>query len=151
MLLRPYIPEDLHDVARIRATDWGTQEYWEKRINAYINLRQSPQSAKESRAIWVAIEEHETIGMIAGHLTNRFGCQGELQWVHVRHDLRGKQIAHRLFGKLTSWFISVNAFKICVNVEPDNISAIRFYEKQGAHPIRRQTHWMIWDDIRVNA
>ena len=33
--------------------------------------------------MYVTTNEDEVVGIIAGHLTRRFGCDGELEWIDV--------------------------------------------------------------------
>jgi hypothetical protein len=35
------------------------------------------------RAAFVAIDDGDLVGFVAGHKTRRLGCDGELQWINV--------------------------------------------------------------------
>jgi GNAT superfamily N-acetyltransferase len=107
-------------MAAIRAREWQTREFWAASIESYLAGTSSPQQALPDRAVWVAIEENSLVGFVAGHLTTRFGCQGELQWINVLAEHRGKGIAGGLMNSMLDWFRSRNAFRICVDVEPEN-------------------------------
>ena len=136
-----------HDVpamALIRAQEWGTEEYWVKRIEGYMRGILHPGDALPQRILYVAIDNHKIIGFIAGHLTTRFHCDGELEWINVQQDYRNKGIASELLRLLVAWFNENNAFKICV--DPDD-TAQKFYAKHGA--INLDQHWMVWNDITV--
>lgn len=85
------------------------------------------------------------MGLIAGHLTRRFGCDGELEWVSVQPRYRGKAIASELLRQLAEWFAKLGALRVCVDVEPSNEAARRFYRSHGAEDLK--PHWMIWKDI----
>lgn len=145
MQFRKFLPTDIPALASIRAQSWGTEEYWVNRITKYVQTSQNPQQAKRERTIFVAIEEKQIIGLVAGHLTTRFGCEGELQWINVLPAFQGKEIATQLFKLIADWFVKKGALYICVNVEPDNTKGIHFYTKNGAEKL--DDHWMIWKDI----
>ena len=149
-MVRPYEKNDLKDLARLRAAEWGSQEYWENRIAAYVDLSGGPQSALNRRTILVSRiknEENALAGFIAGHLSQRYDSQGELQWINIHADYRQSGVASELLKHLAQWFIDQGARKICVNVEPDNKAGIHFYAKHQA--TRLNDHWMIWEDISV--
>ena len=74
---------DISALARIRAAEWETEEYWRKRIAGYISGQVHPQKALMPRVVYVAVEDDQVIGFVAGHLTRRFECEGELEWVDV--------------------------------------------------------------------
>ena len=133
---------DLQAVARLRS---GDEQYWITRVTAYFNKEQHPQQALLPRVIYVAIDSEKIIGMIAGHLTKRFGCDGELQWIDVTEEYRGKGIAAELLQMLSKWFIEQKAFFVCVDVGSE--AGRKFYKKFGAENINE--HWMGWKDIRV--
>ena len=84
------------------------------------------------------------MGFVAGHLTQRFDCDGEVQWIDVDEQRRGRGIGHRLLAQLGEWFVLQNARRICVNVEANNVAARRLYEKCGARSLSES--WMVWDD-----
>lgn len=85
------------------------------------------------------------IGFIAGHLTERFNCNGELEWINVIPAYRRSGIAFELLCLLASWFIEQKALKICVDVGSD--AARQFYTKHGAENLNE--HWLVWKDISV--
>jgi hypothetical protein len=39
------------------------------------------------RVSYVAFEQGLIVGFIAGHLTRRYGCDGELEWINVSPQL----------------------------------------------------------------
>ena len=84
------------------------------------------------------------MGLIAGHLTRRFGCAGEIEWIDVVPELRRKGIASHLIHLLAEWFVQQGALRICV--DPGNSEARAFYSKLAAQPLN--AHWMFWPDIR---
>lgn len=93
----------------------------------------------------MATREQEVIGYIAGHLTRRFDCDGEVQYLWVAPAHRGSGIATRLLEALAEWFCGQGAHCVCVDVVPDNVRARAFYARHGARELN--PHWMVWDDI----
>jgi ribosomal protein S18 acetylase RimI-like enzyme len=134
-------------MARIRAADWGIEELWRVRISRYLNYEHHPRQALAPRAIYVAVDDNVVVGFIAGHLTRRHGCEGELQWINVIPERRGSGVAAELLRQLAAWFVAQNASRICVDVEPENTGARRFYLRHGAQDLNPS--WLIWNDIRV--
>ena len=134
-------------MAQIRANDWGTEEYWADRISQYLTGEMDTQESLHASACFVAMQGERVVGPIAGHLTRRFGCEGELQWISIRPEFRGIGIASRLLCLLAEWFLSHNARRICVDVEPSNEAARRFYARHGAQDLK--PHWMTWDNIQT--
>jgi ribosomal protein S18 acetylase RimI-like enzyme len=137
--------EDIPALSEIRAADWGTAEFWRTRISAYMQGTASPQHALARRAIFVCAEADRIVGFIAGHLTRRFGCDAELQWISVQMEHRSRGIASELLGCLVEWFVGQGARRVCVDVEPSNEAARRFYARHGA--VEFKPHWMVWHDI----
>lgn len=131
----------------MREDENATAEYWQVRIAGYIDLQLYPQKALEPRAVFVAKAGDKLIGFIAGHLTTRYHCDGELQWINVLPDYRKRGVSTNLLKELTKWFLTQEALKICVNADPENHVAQRFYRKHGA--VNINPHWLIWDDITV--
>ena len=94
----------------------------------------------------MALESSMLVGFVAGHRSKRFGCDGELQWIDVKEDRRGRGIAAKLIASMGEWFLQKNLLRICVNVGGDNIQAQTVYAKHGAR--RLNEHWMLWEDAR---
>jgi ribosomal protein S18 acetylase RimI-like enzyme/predicted enzyme related to lactoylglutathione lyase len=143
-----YRPAELADVpamARLRAETWGTEEYWCARIAAYLRGELHPQHALAPRVAFVAQRGGKIVGLIAGHLTRRHNCDGELEFIDVTREHRGGGIADGLLRQLAEWFIAQNANRICVDVAPENTRAVRFYARNGAAQLNK--HWMVWEDI----
>jgi GNAT superfamily N-acetyltransferase len=136
--------DDLESMAEIRAARSGTKEYWTDRIEKYSQGIANPQHALQPRVIYVAIQMDKVIGFIAGHLTERLACDGELQWIDTALEWQGNGIGSELFQILGSWFIERQAYKICV--DPGSEEARSFYFKKGAKDLN--AHWIYWEDIR---
>jgi len=138
---------DIPAMARIRAAEWETAEYWRARISQYLAGELHPKHALLPRVSYVAVEGDSLVGFIAGHLTRRHDCDGELEWINVIPERRGSGIAGELVRQLATWFISQNAARICVDVDPANLAARRFYTRHGATELK--PHWLVWNDIKV--
>ncbi|HKF53263.1 MAG TPA: GNAT family N-acetyltransferase [Candidatus Acidoferrales bacterium] len=138
---------DIPAMARIRAAEWETEEYWLRRISAYLQGKHDPQKALKPRISYVAIESDFIVGFIAGHLTVRHSCNGELEWLNVIPEQRGSEVATALLHLLAGWFVAQKALRICVDVQPSNIRARRFYKRHGAEDLN--PHWLVWSDIKV--
>jgi GNAT superfamily N-acetyltransferase len=136
---------DINTLAQIRANEWGTVKCWNTRISGYMDYTHHPQQALMPRIIYVAIKNEIIVGFIAGHLTKRYECDGELEWIDVISEHRRNGIASELVRLLAKWFIEKNAFKICI--DPGNETARQFYAKNGAEALNE--HWMVWKDINV--
>jgi hypothetical protein len=72
----------------------------DERIAAYLQGKHHPQRALPPRVAWVATINAEVIGYVAGHLTRRFDCEGELQYIYVAPAYRRNVD--------TSWEATVN-------------------------------------------
>jgi len=137
---------DTSAMAQIRSKEWGAEEYWKTRIELYMRGEHDPQKALKPRMLYVALQNSAVVGFIAGHLTRRYECDGELQWINIMAEERKTGIASALLRLLAQWFVSQHAFKICVDVDPENIVARNFYIRHGATELNR--HWLVWNDVR---
>jgi GNAT superfamily N-acetyltransferase len=135
---------DLPFIAGILA-DWQTEEYWNTRLSGYYHHELHPQKALLPRIIYVAINSGSIVGFIAGHLTERFGCDGELQWINVIPGFRNAGIATELVHLLARWFVEQNAHYVCV--DPGSEQSRKFYAGHGAENLNE--HWMAWKDISI--
>ena len=140
---------DFDALAAIRAEEWGSNQYWRDRIHGYASGTKNPGQALAARVIYVAVDDSRIDGFIAGHLTTRFGCDGELEWLNVIPDKRRSGVAGDLLRVLASWFVSQNAKRICVDADPENPGARAFYRKHGAEDLN--PHWLVWPDITALA
>lgn len=137
---------DVRGMARLRALRSGDEEHWSARIAEYLAGAIHPQHALAPREAYVAVAAETVIGLVAGHLTRRFACDGELQWIDVDPEYRGKGVAAELLRQLAGWFVTRNALRVCVDVEPGNAVARKFYMRQGA--VELNPHWLVWRDIQ---
>jgi GNAT superfamily N-acetyltransferase len=138
---------DVPAMARIRAADWESEEYWRRRISGYLDCEIHPRQALLPRIIYVAAEGASLAGLIAGHLTRRYDCDGELEWIDVVPGHRGTGVASELLRLLAAWFTGQKARRVCVDVNPANTAARRFYTRHGAENLN--PHWLVWKDISV--
>lgn len=136
--------QDIPSLAKIRGANLEAEEHWSNRISNYMSGNQNPQQALRPRIIYVAVIDGIIIGFIAGHLTRRINCEGELQWINIIENYRGNGIASELVKFLCNWFIDQKSYRICV--DPGNDLARQFYKKNGARNLN--DHWMFWNDIR---
>lgn len=141
--------EDLPALAEIRAADWGTGEFWTGRLAGYLDGTYNPLDSLVPRVVYTALKDSRPIGFIAGHLTHRYNCEGELQWISVLAEHRGLGIASRLFQNLAGWFVANNVVRVCINCDMDNEHLVNFLSRHGAMPLNR--HWLIWSDIRMHV
>ncbi len=137
--------DDVAALARLRAEVWGTEEYWRKRIGEYTRCETHPRDALDARTVVVAQLDTAVIGFVAGHLTTRFGCDGELQWIDVAGDVRRRGTGAALLKCLAEWFALHGARRVCVDVDPGNVAARSLYRKHGA--VDLNAHWLVWPDI----
>ena len=136
---------DVPAMAGIRATDQEAGPA-DSRMAAYLEGRHHPQQALAPRVAFIAERGHRVVGYIGGHLTERHGCHGEVQYLYVAPDSRRLGVGSELLRRLTEWFIEHNATKLCVNANLDSPPAVPFYLSHGAIPIN--PHWYIWNDAR---
>ena len=144
MIVRDATLADVDSMARIRAAVWGTESYWQVRIRAYMQRTAHPRESLPQRAVFIAAEDGQVVGLIAGHLTRRFGCDGELQWLDVVLERRRHGVGAQLLWTLATWFHGQGARRLCVDVAPDNAHARAFYRKHGAEALT--SHWLMWHD-----
>jgi len=114
-------------------------------MTAYFDGRLHPQHALLPRVVYVATEGAALIGYVAGHLTRRYACEGELEWIYVAPERRRNGVASNLLRCLVDWFKEQHASRVCVNVAISNVVAHRFYASHGAVVLNQ--HWLLWNDI----
>ena len=144
MIFRTATDKDLPALARLRSATGDEVPYWEDRIAQYLAGTHNPQKALPQRIIFVAEIDGSVAGFIAGQLTTRYDCEGELQWLDVAAEFRRKKIASQLVRVLAQWFIQQHAYKICL--DPGTKEARAFYSVNGATNLN--AHWMYWKNIR---
>lgn len=142
---------EVADVARLSGIRAGDPEAGpaDPRMEEYLAGTHHPRHALRPRVMYVALEEDLVAGYIAGHLTTRFNCEGELQYLYVARHYRRRGAASALLTALANWFIGRDARRICVDVVPENAVARAFYRHHGAIQLNRG--WMVWEDIGGSA
>ena len=136
-------------MAQLRSEHWGNAPDWERTVAAYLSGEHHPRHALLPRVAIVAEDGDEIVGFIAGHLTRRHHCDGELQWINVAATERGHEVGSALLRHLAEWFVENDARRVCVDVQPRNTRARAFYTRHGAEPLN--DHWMVWPDIEMVA
>jgi GNAT superfamily N-acetyltransferase len=126
----------------IESAEGGTSE---ERMLAYFDGQLHPQKALAPRVIYLAEEGDALLAYIAGHLTTRLACQGELEWLYTTPERRRSGLASALMPSLAAWFQQQQASRVCVNVAQWNAPAINFYARHGAEPMK--PGWMVWSDF----
>jgi GNAT superfamily N-acetyltransferase len=149
LIIRRATEVDVPAMAELRE-----QNAWEgggsaERMGLYLIGDHHPQHARAPRIAFVAEDGNQLTGFIAGHLTTRFDCDGELQWLLVAPVARGGPTATQLWEHLRDWLVAQGARRVCVNVEPGNLRARRFYARMGARDM--SSHWMIWSDVAART
>ena len=135
---------DIAEMARTRATDPSVRPA-DSRMAAYREGRHHPHQALAPRAFYVAEAGGVLAGYIAGHLTRRYGCEGEVQYLYVALAQRRTGVAGALLQSLAQWFVGQGATRVCVDVDAESPGAAPFYQRHGAQPLR--PHWLVWPDI----
>ena len=138
-----YRKADLADVPQLVRLPQESEAGGDPRMLQYLAGEHHPQQALLPRGMWMAAEGESPIGYIAGHLTRRFGCDGELQWIYVVPEHRRTQVASNLLRLLAGWFVEHGVRRVCVDVGDEN--ARPFYTSHGA--VELSKHWMVWNDI----
>src|SRR5262245_15819085 len=134
---------DVPEMERSRLTDEDAGPA-DPRMSAYLEGRHHPQHALAPRVAYVAIEGTAVVGYIAGHLTRRYDCDGELQYLFVAPGHRRQGVASEMLRLLREWFRDHQAARICVDVEPDNSAGRAFYRHHGATPLN--IRWLVFSE-----
>jgi ribosomal protein S18 acetylase RimI-like enzyme len=142
VVFREATPADVPRLAALRRPDEAGGAAPE-RMQRYLAGEHHPRRALAPRTMWLALDGDAPVGYAAGHLTRRFGCDGELQWIYVSGDRRGRGIAAELLRRIAAWFVAHDARRVCVDVGNDRARA--FYRRHGA--VDLEAHWMVWDDV----
>jgi GNAT superfamily N-acetyltransferase len=138
-----YRKAELADVPRLVGLPRAGEAGGDHRMPQYLAGEHHPQHALPPRVLWMASVGDTPIGYTAGHLTRRFGCDGELQWIYVVAEHRRGGVASALLRLLAGWFVEHGARRVCVDVGDDE--ARPFYRRHGA--VELNGHWMVWNDI----
>ena len=141
-------PEHVTAIIQARDSDSNSTSA-DRRTKAYLLGKHHPGYALKSRVIFYATDHEKVVGYIGGHLTTRFDCDGELQYLWVSTERRRSAIGSSLFAKLAGWFQQQGAERVCVDVVPENNAARSFYRHLGATDLN--SHWLVWENIKQAA
>lgn len=134
-------------MAHLRDTSGWIEGAGETTMRRYLAGEHHPRRALALRVAYVAELDEALVGFIAGHLSERFDCDGELQWILVAPSHRGSDVATQLLKVLAEWLADHGARRVCVNVTHENRIARRFYSRHGA--IDLSNGWMVWPDVNA--
>ena len=99
------------------------------RWTAYMRKEHHLQKAKDPRVLYIAIADEKTVGFIAGHLTERYDLEGELQSIYILPEHQRKGLGTLLVITLAKWFKKWDAKEVCVGHKDGSEG---FYIKLGA-------------------
>ncbi len=159
MEIRAAVESDLDAAARVQARTMVHSDYYDEstdqqreyerlhpRVAGYCAGTYHPGHALAKRALFVADEEGRVVGFIAGHLSTRMGCEGELQWMFVEPALQRRGIGGALLEPLARWFVQQDARRVIIDAPPAN-PCRAFYLKHGARPL--DGYWLYWPDVET--
>ncbi len=141
---REVSPHDVPGLEHMRLPDTVAGPA-DPRMAVYLRREHHPQQALLPRVMYLAETPKGPIGYIGGHLTERYGCDGEVQYLYVSPDHRRLGVATELLRMVMSWFEEKSASNICVDVAPDNEGARAFYHGHGA--VFLNSHWLVWKSL----
>lgn len=136
-------PADLADVPGLVGLPRPGEAGGDPRMLQYLAGEHHPRHALPPRVMWMAEEDAGPVGYAAGHLTRRFRCDGELQWIYVVRRCRRAGVGAELLRRVALWFLDQGASRICVDVGDEE--ARSFYRRLGATELR--PHWMVWEHV----
>src|SRR5690349_8346664 len=114
--IRVATSEDVLAMGRCRLADPAAGPA-DGRMGAYLEGNHHPQEALAPRRGYVALAGGTVVGYIAGHLTTRHHCSGEVQYLFVAPDARRRGVATALLQHLAKWFQEQGARRVCVCVD----------------------------------
>jgi GNAT superfamily N-acetyltransferase len=140
---------DVSAMADCRLRDAGGVD---ERMGAYFRGEHHPHEALMPRVGFVAECRGNVVGYVAGHLSTRHACGGELQYLFVASAFRRQGIGTRLVRRLAKWFCDRGAIQVCVGVDRDSLAAQLFYCALGARPLSLDKPlWYVWEDIGLSS
>lgn len=148
--IRVATSSDIQAIAHCRANDPAAGPP-DSRMCAYLDGAHHPQHALLPRIGYVAAVDQTAVGYIAGHLTSRHGCEGEVQYLFVAPAMRRLGIGTELLRRMALWFQRHEARMVCVCLDADSPSARRFYTQTGASQLsENRPLWFVWQDIAAS-
>lgn len=114
------------------------------RWKAYMRREYHPQKAKDPWIVYVAIVDEEIVDFIAGHLTERYDLEGELQSIYILPKHQRQGLGTQLVITLAEWFKKWDTKEVSVGYKGGSEG---FYIKLGA---RLNEHgWLVWDNFLI--
>ncbi|WP_284012485.1 GNAT family N-acetyltransferase [Halobaculum litoreum] len=111
----------------------GAVETWYDAEEVAENL------AGDDAVFVVAVEDGEVVGFVQSYLVERREPVGELDWLHVHPDHRGKGIGDDLLHRAETELLERGAERIEGRVLAANESGAEFYEGEGFSKIGERT------------
>ena len=145
VLYREATSADVPDMVHARASDLEAGPA-DTRMARYLDGEHHPQKALTPRTAFVALKGGSVVGYIGGHLTRRYDCDGELQYLYVVREERRAGIASELLRLLARWFAEHDAHQVCVGVDEDNSGAHNFCAYHGAKGL--DLAFLAWSNIQ---
>jgi GNAT superfamily N-acetyltransferase len=104
----------------------------------------SPASSKPPRVIYKAVTGGTIIGYIAGHLTNRYGLDAEIQSFFITKEYQRNGTGKQLLKMFLEWLLIQRVKSLCAGINPVN-KYQAFYLKYGGKYLNE--HWIWWEDV----
>ena len=145
LLYREATSADVPDMVQARASDLEAGPA-DARMARYLEGEHHPQKALAPRIAFVALKGGSMVGYIGGHLTRRYDCDGELQYLYVVPEERRAGVASELLRLLARWFAEHDASQVCVGVDEDNAGARSFCAHHGAMDL--ELAFLAWSKIQ---
>lgn len=111
----------------------GAVETWYDAEEVAENL------AGDDAVFVVAVEDGDVVGFVQSYLVDRREPVGELDWLHVHPDHRGKGIGDDLLRRVETELIERGAERIEGRVLAANESGAEFYEREGFSEVGERT------------
>ena len=115
------------------------------RMARYLDGEHHPQKALAPRVAYIALDGDTLVGYIGGHLSQRYKCHGELQYLYVVPQNRRAGVATELLRRLAAWFGEHDASRVCVGADEENTGALAFLAHHGA--ANHTSCFLVWQDI----
>lgn len=87
--------------------------------------------ADDDAVFVVAVDDGRVIGFAQSYVTNRRESVGEIDWLHVSPDRRGRGVGERLFERVEAELLDRGVARLEGRVLEENESGAEFYEQEG--------------------
>lgn len=134
MEIRPTIEDDWHLLKEIRlaALKDSPRAFAASyaRASTYDEVEWRKRAGADSRPnYWLALDENIAVGMIGCAIDPDVECHLIAMW--VRPDFRQFGIAGRLVDAVKGFALERGCQRVVLSVAPENIPAVRLYERHG--------------------